>query len=129
MLWFKSGLIGMGFCLALFAVYFVAVPLFGGMIPDRFLMIMTFTGHALVLFAGFYYPEFWVCKPVGQACGSWDIQQGCTSYNPIYDPVCMTIVPWIVFFVLVALLFTIYFGLGALIGRIVEIALKRKAKQ
>lgn len=127
-LWFRGGMIGMSVCLALFAVYFLTFPLLNGMIPDRVLMIMAFTGHAFVLLSGFYYPEYWVCKPIGRTCGSWNIEQGCTAYNPTYDSLCITIVPWVIFFLFAAVLFCIYFGVGALIGRIVEISIKRTAK-
>jgi hypothetical protein len=128
-LWFKGGIIGMVMCVVIFAAYYVSIFLVGGMLSSRFMMLMTLTGHAVFIYVGFMYPELAICGVSGQACGSWTAEQGCLSYHSTYDPICTSIVSRLIFFCLVAILLIIYFGIGALIGRIVEIALKRKAKQ
>ena len=118
----------MSVCIALFAVYFVSNLLLGEMLPERFLLLMALTGHAVFLYVGFMYPELAICGSSGRVCTSWTAEQGCMGYGPPFDPTCTMLVSLTIFIGLCALLLAVYFGVGALIGRVVEIALKRKSQ-
>jgi hypothetical protein len=108
-LWFKGGLIGAVICVTIFAVYFVSIPLLGWQSNARLDQLIMTTGHAYALYLGF------VINPADY-CGSLGL-------------VCSMPLGWLIFFAAAAVLITIYMLVGALIGRIVEIALKRSGKQ
>lgn len=105
-MWLKSGLVAIGFFVALFPIYHGLLNYLKGMLTGQALLLMTITGHALFIFAAFSYPGL-------QACGHG-------------RPMCIAIVDWGVALGIFILLLALYFATGALIGRIAQKILKRK---
>jgi hypothetical protein len=96
----KCGLISIGFGIALLLAYITILPHLKDGISERLLFFMTVTGHALFIFVGFSYPGLQIC---GQN-----------------SPACVTAVDWIAMLTVCAILLIYYFGIGALIGFLIE---------
>jgi hypothetical protein len=108
-LWYKGAIIGAVLCVTIFAVYFVSIPLLGWQSNSRLDRLIMTSGHAYIVLLGFVVHPSDYCGSLGSACS---VPLGI-----------------LIFFGAAAALIAIYMAIGALIGRIVEIALKRRAKQ
>ena len=142
--WLKGGMIGVVICILLFLFYVMAYfPLLtdtsSGMMSNSALFLPMVTGHAFPILSHFIVPYGFLCEFSEESCTAWSssealrehsgsclkpmVMEGvegcCTTLTPQPTPFCDSLSEAVGFFGFVLLLLGIYFGIGAVVARMV----------
>lgn len=142
--WLRGGLLGLTICFGLFIFYvFAYFPIIDKVYgkqgtPTVALILPTVTGHTFSMFSGFIVPSSFLCELSETTCTGWQAEnpgygepwqletgeQGyCTNKTKVPTTQCAEISEKVGFFGVSAVLFLIYFGIGAVINNFLQ---KRK---
>lgn len=123
----KGGVIGVFFCLFIFAIFAGMAGLTQGSDNSIYrvtTMIMVFTGHAWLISATFFFQDGFMCDKVGECVNR--IGGRCNEIRFVSLEPCAHITRAIGIWSFILLLFAIYYFIGARIAIFLE---KRKSKK
>lgn len=137
--WLSYGIIGVIVCLVLglfnLFVYFPIINnIYGDNIPEGALVLPMITGHAFPILSHFIMPNSWLCKSSVPTCISWSAENTpggvpwtvegkegyCTQQTMSPTESCANFSEIANFSLITLILFVIYFGIGAIIGLIIQ---------